>query len=63
MVLVAHYDFELHQMNVKTTFLNGDLEDNVYMDQPMGFLVEGKEHMVCKLNKSIYVLKQAFRQW
>ena len=50
-------------MNVKTTFLNGDLEDNVYMDQPMGFLVEGKEHMVCKLNKSIYVLKQAFRQW
>jgi len=51
--LVAHYDLELHQMDVKTVFLNGDLEENVYMDQPMGFSVEGKEHMVCKLKKSI----------
>ena len=53
MTLVAHYDLELHQMDVKTAFLNGDLEENVYMDQPMGFSVEGKEHMVCKLKKSI----------
>ena len=50
-------------MNVKTVFLNGDLEENVYIDQPMGFLVEGNEHMVCKLKKSIYGLKQASRQW
>lgn len=62
MALVAHYDLELHQMNVKTAFLNRDLEDNVYMDQPMGFSVEGNEHMVCKLKKSIYSLKQASRQ-
>jgi len=60
MTLIAHYDLELHQIYVKIIFLNGDLEDNVYMDQPIGFSVEGKEHMVCKLKKSIYELKQAF---
>jgi len=63
MTLVAHYDLELQQMDVKTVFLNGDLEENVYMNQPMGFSVEGKKHMVCKLKKSIYNLKQASRQW
>ena len=63
MTLVAHYDSKLHQMDVKTAFLNGDLEDNFYMDQPMGFSVEGMEHMVCKLKKSIYSLNQASRQW
>ena len=44
MVLVVHYDLELHQMDVKTTFLNGDLDENVYMAQPKGFVVKGKEH-------------------
>jgi hypothetical protein len=63
MALVAHYDFELHQMNVKTVFLNGDLQENIYMTQPEGFVVKGKEHMGCKLKKSIYRLKQASRQW
>ena len=53
MGLIAHYDLELHQMNVKTVFLNEDLEENVYMNQPMGFLVKGKEHMGCKVKKSI----------
>ena len=42
MALVAHYDLELHQMDVKTAFLNGDLYENVYMAQPKGFIVEGK---------------------
>ena len=42
MALVAHYDLELHQMDVKTTFLNGDLEKNIYMAQPKGFVIEGK---------------------
>ena len=59
MVLVAHYDLELHQMDVKTAFLNEDLDENVYMAQPKGFVVKGKEHMGCRLKKSIYGLKQA----
>ena len=63
MALVAHYDWELHLMYVKTTFLNGDLEENVYMAQPKGFVMEGKERMWCRLKKSIYGLKQASRQW
>jgi hypothetical protein len=63
MTLVAHYDLELHQMDVRTTFLNRDLLENVYMTQPKGFIVKGKEHMRCHLKKSIYKLKQASRQW
>ena len=58
MALVAHYDLELHQMDVKTAFLNGDLEENVYMAQPKGFVMEGKERMGCRLKKSIYGLKK-----
>ena len=46
-------------MDVKTTFLNGSLEEDVYMDQPKGFSIKGKEHLACKLKKSIYRLKQA----
>ena len=53
MALVAHYDLELLQMDVKTIFLYENLDD-VYMDQLVGFIEEGKEHMVCKLKKSIY---------
>ena len=49
MVLLAHYDLELHQMNVKTTFLNGDLYENVYMAQPKVFVMEEKEFMGCRL--------------
>jgi hypothetical protein len=63
MALVEHFGLELHQMDVKTAFLNGDFEENVYMKQPKGFVVNGKEHMGCRLKKSIYGLKQASRQW
>ena len=48
-------------MDVKTTFFNGDLDEEVYMQQPEGFKEAGKENMVCKLQKSIY--GQASHQW
>jgi hypothetical protein len=63
MALVAYYDLELHQMDVKTVFLIGDLEKNVYMTQSKGFVMEGKERMGCRLKKFIYGLKQASRPW
>ena len=53
MAIVAHFDLELHQMNVRITFLNGDLVEDVYMSQPIGFEEVGNEHIVCKLQKSI----------
>jgi hypothetical protein len=62
MALVAHYNLELHQMDVKTSFLNGDLLENAYMVQSKCFTVKEKEHMRCHLKKSIYGLKQATRQ-
>jgi hypothetical protein len=59
MTLVVHYDLELHQMDVRMTFLNGDLLENVYMAQLKGFAMKEKEHMRYHLRKSIYGLKQA----
>jgi hypothetical protein len=50
-------------MDVKTVFLNGDLYEDVYMTQPKGFVVKGKEHKGCRLRECIYGLKQASRQW
>ena len=63
LALVAQLDFKLVQLNVKTAFLHGDLEDEIYMTQPEGFKVAGKENLVCKLKKSLYGLKQSPRQW
>jgi hypothetical protein len=50
-------------MDVKTTFLNGDIEEEVYMEQPYGFMIHEKESNVCRLKKSMYGLKQALRAW
>ncbi|GJY26434.1 putative RNA-directed DNA polymerase [Tanacetum coccineum] len=61
--LAASLDLEVEQMDVKTAFLHGDLDKEIYMEQPEGFQVKGKEDYVCRLQKSLYGLKQAPRQW
>ena len=62
LVIAALRNLEVHQMDVKTTFLNGDLEEKIYMEQPEGFIVPRQEKKVCKLVKSLYGLKQAPKQ-
>ena len=54
---------KLHQMDVTCAFLNGELEEEIYMRQPQGSEVKGKEDLVCKLRRSIYCLKQSTRSW
>ncbi|GJT56454.1 retrovirus-related pol polyprotein from transposon TNT 1-94 [Tanacetum coccineum] len=63
LALVAQLDLELVQMDVKTAFLHGDLEEEIYMVQSEGFKVARKAYEVCKLHKSLYGLKQSPRQW
>ena len=55
--------WKLHQMDVKTTFLNGIIDEEVYIEEPEGFVVHGKESHVCKLKKDLYGLKQAPCAW
>ena len=54
---------KVHQMDVVTAFLNGDLEEEIYMQQPDGYVEAGQEDLVCLLKKSLYGLKQAPRCW
>ncbi|KAL0284851.1 UNVERIFIED_CONTAM: hypothetical protein Sangu_2806300 [Sesamum angustifolium] len=57
LAIAAWYDYETWQMDVKTAFLNGFVEEEIYMDQPEGFTVVGEEQKVCHLQRSIYGLK------
>ena len=61
--LMAVYSLKIHQMYVKTTFLNGELEEEIYMEQSEGSVVPEKEYKVCKLVMSLYGLTQAHKQW
>ncbi|GKA33761.1 retrovirus-related pol polyprotein from transposon TNT 1-94 [Tanacetum coccineum] len=61
--LAATYDWALHQLDVKNAFLHGDLEEEVYIEQPPGFVAQGEYGRVCKLKKALYGLKQSLRAW
>ena len=61
--IAAHKDYEIWQMDVKIAFLNGSLEEIIYMVQLEEFIAKGQEKKVCKLQKSIYGLKQASKSW
>ena len=63
MAIAAYFDYEMWQMDVKTAFLNENLKDDVYMIQPEGFVSPKNAEKVCKLQRSIYGLKQASRSW
>ena len=63
MAIGVQQGHHIHQMDVTAAFLNGELHEEVYMAQPEGYEVKGKENLVCKLNKSIYGLKQSPRCW
>jgi hypothetical protein len=58
---VAVEYLHLEQLDVKTTFLHGDLEEDIYMQQPQGYEVKGKENLVCRLKKRLYGLKKTPR--
>ncbi|GJT60792.1 zinc finger, CCHC-type containing protein [Tanacetum coccineum] len=61
--MASIHNLIIHQMDVKTTFFNGELEEKVYMNQPQGFIMPGNENKVCKLIKSLYGLKQEPKKW
>jgi hypothetical protein len=59
----CHKKFKVYQMDVKSSFLNGDLKEEVYMEEPEGFQLSDNPDFVCKLKKALYGLKQAPRAW
>ena len=59
----VQHDMLIHQMDVVTAFLNGTLDGEIYMQQPDGYSQPGKEHLVCRLKRSLYGLKQSPRCW
>jgi hypothetical protein len=61
--IAAEMGWKIHQMDVKTTFLNGIIEEEVYIEQPEGFEVQGRDSHVCRLKRALYGLKQAPRAW
>lgn len=61
--IAVEMDYHIHQVDVSTAYLNGELDEEIYMEQPEGFVDEKHPDFVCKLNRSLYGLKQSGRQW
>ena len=61
--IVATENLHLEQLDVKMAFLHSDLEEDIYMIQPEGFIIQGQKNLICKLKKSLYGIKQVLRQW
>ena len=61
--LATKYEWNLHELDVKSVFINGDLKEYFYLVQPKGSVNQGNEHLVCRLKKELYGLKQAPRYW
>ncbi|KAL0462043.1 UNVERIFIED_CONTAM: Retrovirus-related Pol polyprotein from transposon TNT 1-94 [Sesamum latifolium] len=63
LAIFAQLELQVYQLDVKSAFLNGEIEEEVYVEQPEGFIIKGKEEKVCRLNKDLYGLKQPPRAW
>lgn len=61
--LAAEKGWEIHHLDVKTAFLNGELKEEVFVEQPEGFTVAGQEHKVYHLKRALYGLREAPRAW
>ena len=61
--MAAHFGWKVHQLDIKIAFLNGELQEEVYVTQLAGFVKPSQDHQVCCLNKALYGLKQAPRAW
>ena len=61
--LATKHKWKIHQLYVKSSFLNGELKEEDYFLQPIGFVKKGQKHIVCRLKKALYGLKQALRSW
>jgi Reverse transcriptase (RNA-dependent DNA polymerase) len=61
--VAAQFEWLIYQMDMKSAFLNRVLEEEVYVEQPLGYMKSGKEQNVLKLKKALYGLKQALRAW
>ena len=63
MYLAATFDLEIEKIDIKTTFIHGDLEEEIYMKKPRYFTMKGKEELVYRCRKSLYGLKQSLGMW
>jgi len=62
LAIAAHWDLDTHHIDIKLAYLNGDLDKKIYINQPKGFTVTGKENRVCLLKTALYGLRQAGKQ-